>query len=46
MTQICKDFLINNYNSVNSIIGRVEERIQKDPGLKKTIQALTAIINQ
>ncbi|MEA1969263.1 MAG: hypothetical protein U9N77_13740 [Thermodesulfobacteriota bacterium] len=35
MTQICKDFSINKYSSVSSIIGRVEERIQKNSGLRK-----------
>ena len=46
LSQIRKNFSINKYSSVSSIIGRVGGRIQKDIGLRKNIQEMTAIISK
>lgn len=45
LTQIGRDFSINKYSSVSSIIGRMEERITADAGLKKRVAKIAAQIN-
>ncbi len=46
LTQIGRDFSINRYSSVSSIIGRMAERITADAGLEKRVAKITARINK
>jgi REP element-mobilizing transposase RayT len=46
LTQLCKDFSINKYSSVSSIMARVEQRMREDKKLKENINQIKAIIKK
>jgi chromosomal replication initiation ATPase DnaA len=46
LTQLCKDFSINKYSSVSSIMARVEQRMSEDKKLKENITQIKAIIKK
>jgi len=46
LTQICKDFSINKYSSVSSIIGRMEKRLSEDKKLRKNIELLKDVMQK
>ena len=46
LTQLCKDFSINKYSSVSSIMGRMEKRISEDETLRKNISQIKDIIQK
>jgi len=45
LTQIGRDFSMKKYSAVSSIIGRVENGLKTDAGLKKRVVKITARIN-